>query len=70
MCSTTLKSWEMNRYVRPRLRLKLLEQVEDLRLGRNIQRGHRLVADHELQIRRQGTRHADALALPAAEGVR
>ena len=52
------------------LRLEVLEQVQDLRLDRDIERRHRLVADDELGIERDGSCDADALALAAAELVR
>ena len=50
--------------------LKLLEQVDDLRLDRDVQRRHRLVAHEELRIEREGARQPDPLALAARELVR
>ena len=50
--------------------LQVLEQVEDLRLHRHVERGHRLVADHQLRVEDQSTGDADALALAARELVR
>ena len=47
-----------------------LEQVHDLRLDRDVERGYRLVADDEVRLRRERTRNADALALTAGEFVR
>src|SRR5262245_50364748 len=53
----------------PELRLEILEQVHDLGLDRDVERGHRLVGDDELRIHREGPRDADALALAAGELV-
>src|SRR3954465_14701192 len=54
----------------PEVVLQVLEQVEDLRLDRDVERRHRLVADDQLRIDRERTRDADALALAAGELVR
>ena len=51
-------------------RLQVLEQVEDLRLDRDVERRDRLVADQELGLQRQGAGDADALPLAAGEAVR
>src|SRR5215471_9688198 len=48
------------------LRLQILEQVDDLRLNRDVERGDRLVADDEL--RRHGKRASDADPLPLSAG--
>ena len=50
--------------------LQVLQQVDNLRLNRDIERGNRLVADDDLGADRQGAGDADALALAAAELVR
>ena len=50
--------------------LHLLEQVEDLGLDRDVQRGHGLVADQHLGVESQCPGNADPLALPARELVR
>src|SRR5581483_5742759 len=50
--------------------LELEEQVHDLRLDRDVERGDRLVEDQELGLERERARDADALALPARELVR
>src|ERR1700677_2096570 len=52
------------------LALQFLQQFQDLRLNRNVERGGRLVRDEE--VRSIGQRHRDhhALALPARELVR
>ena len=50
--------------------LDVLEQVDDLRLDRHVERGDRLVADDELGPQRDGAGDADALALAAGELVR
>ncbi len=60
----------MNRYVRPSLLLQILEQVDDLRLNRHVERGDRLVANDEFRIHRESARDADALALAAGKFVR
>ena len=52
------------------LLLQVLQQVEDLRLDRDVQRRDRLVADDQLRVQRQRAGDADALPLAAAEGVR
>ena len=52
------------------LALEVLEQVDDLRLDGDVERGDRLVADDELRVQRQGSGDADALALAAGELVR
>ena len=50
--------------------LQLVEQVDDLRLDRDVEGGHRLVEQDELGVDREGPRDADALALAAGELVR
>ena len=57
----------MNRYVRLNCCLKVLEQVDDLRLDGDVERGHRLVADDQLGAHRERARDADALPLAARE---
>ena len=52
------------------LALQLLEQVDDLRLDRDVERRHRLVADDEVRVERERAGDADALALAARELVR
>ena len=52
------------------LPLQLLEQVDDLRLDRDIERRDRLVEDHEVRVDRERASDADALALAARELVR
>ena len=54
----------------PEVPLQRLEQVDDLRPDRNVERGHRLVEHHHLRIERESAREADALALAAGELVR
>ena len=60
----------MNRNDSLQLVLQIHQQIDDLRLNRHIQRGHRFVADDQLRIERQRARDADALALAAGEFVR
>src|SRR4029434_10824312 len=50
--------------------LKLLEQVDDLRLHGYVQRAGGFVADDELGIHRQTSCNADTLPLPAGELMR
>ena len=59
---------EQHRHAEPRLRV--LQQLQDLRLHRDVERGRRLVGDQ--QIRLVGERHGDhhALALAAGKLVR
>ena len=54
----------------PELALELLEQVQDLRLDRDVERRHRLVADDEVGLEDERAGDADALALAAGELVR
>ena len=49
--------------------LQVHEQVDDLRLDGDVERGHRLVADDELRVEREGPRDPDPLALPPGELV-
>ncbi len=70
MYSTTDRSCEMNRYVSPNFCLQISEQVDDLRLDRNVERRDRLVEHHELGVERQGPGDADPLPLAAGELVR
>ena len=50
----------------PRSRLQPLEQVEDLRLDRDVERGGRLVGDQQRRV--AGERHGDRRALAHAAG--
>ena len=50
--------------------LQVLQQVDDLRLDRHVERRDRLVADDELGLDGQRAGDADALALAAGELVR
>ena len=56
--------------VSPYFALHLLEQVEDLRLHGDVERGDRLVADDQLRLGGHGAGDRDALALAAGELVR
>ena len=49
--------------------LQLLEQVDDLRLDGNIQRGYRLVADDKFRIQGECTCDTDPLSLATGELV-
>ena len=70
MYSTTPMLCVMNRYDTPSVALQLSQQVEDLRLHRDVERRGRLVADDQLRLHRQRARDGDALALAAGELVR
>ena len=48
--STTARSCEMNSMLRPERLLQLLQQVQDLRLDRDVERRDRLVGDEELGL--------------------
>ncbi len=50
--------------------LEVLQQVEDLRLNRDVERRHRLVADDQLRLQRDRAGDADPLPLAARELVR
>src|SRR5206468_7834808 len=52
------------------LALQVLQQVDHLRLDRDIERRYRLVAHDEARLDRERPRDADALALAARELVR
>src|SRR6185369_9086488 len=54
----------------PELVLQVHQQVDDLRLDGDVERGDRLVEHEELRVRGQRARHADALPLPARKLVR
>ena len=60
----------MKRYVSAEVVLQVLEQVEDLRLDRDVERGHGLVADDQLRVERERARDPDPLPLAAGELVR
>src|SRR3954453_23824128 len=55
---------------KPELLLQVLEQVEDLRLDRDVERRDGLVTHDQLRVQGECARDADALALPAGELVR
>ena len=54
----------------PHLALQVHHQIEHLRLDRDVERRHRLVADDQLRLQRERAGNADALALPAGKLVR
>ena len=49
--------------------LEVLEQVDHLRLDRDVEGTHRLVGDDQVGVDREGARDADALSLAARELV-
>jgi hypothetical protein len=53
----------------PVISLQILQQVENLRLDRNVERRNRLVAYDEVGLHRQRTGNTDSLALAARELV-
>ena len=57
-------------YASPSRSCSSLEQIQDLRADRDVQRRHRLVQDDELRVRHEGAGDGDALPLAAAELVR
>ena len=60
----------MKRYVRSKRVAQVHEQVQHLRLDRDVERRHRFVAHQELGLDGQRARDADACALAARELVR
>ena len=54
----------------PEVVLEVLEQVQDLRLDRDVERRDRLVADDQLRVERERARDPDPLPLAARELVR
>jgi hypothetical protein len=50
--------------------LEAAEQVDDLRLHRDVEGRHRFIADDQAGVERQGAGDADALALATGEFVR
>ena len=68
--ATTPKSWVMNRMPVPCRPAGRVISAQDLRLGRDVERGRRLVGDQERGLERQRRRDHHALALPARELVR
>ena len=52
------------------LALLLLQQIEDLRLHRDVERGRRLVGEQQLRAAREGNRDHDALAHATRELMR
>ena len=60
----------MKRIARLQLPLHVLQQVDDLRLHRNVERRHRLVADQDARLHRDSAGNRDALALAAGERAR
>ena len=54
----------------PKIVLQRLEQVENLRLHRHVERRSRLVADDQLRLHSERTGNGNALPLPARELMR
>src|SRR5690606_11059543 len=53
-----------------KLFLKILHQIDDLRLDRDVERGDRLIGDNEVWLNRKRPRDADPLPLTAGKLVR
>ncbi len=70
MWRTTERSWATNRKVSSQPRPQLEQQVQDLRLDRDVEGRDRLVGDHQARVGGERAGDADALALAAREGVR
>jgi len=51
------------------LRLQVHQKVDHLSLYRDIERGHRFVADDQLRVKRERARDAKPLALPSGKLV-
>ena len=49
--------------------LKLIQQIQYLRLNRHIQCGNRFIADHQFRRQRQGSGNIDSLSLPSGKFV-
>ena len=64
---TVERSCEMKRYERPSRRCRSMQEVEDLRAHRDVERRDRLVADDQRRVGRERPRDRDALALAARE---
>ena len=62
--ATTPRSWVMSSSARPHPLLQLAQQIEDLRLDRDVERRRRLVGDEQRRL--AGERHRDQRALPQA----
>ena len=60
----------MNRAAKPSSRCSSLEQLEHLRLHRDVERAGRLVGDQQLRVQRERPRQDGALPLPAGQLVR
>ena len=53
-----------------KLLLEISQQIDDLRLDRDVQCGNRFVCNNEFWFKRQRSRDTDSLPLPSAELVR
>ena len=60
------RSWVISSSARPRRRFSAAQQVQDLRLDGDVERGGRLVGDQQLGV--VGERHGDHHPLPLAAG--
>jgi hypothetical protein len=70
MCFTTARSWGNEQIGEPQTLLEILQQINDLRLDRDIEGRNRFIADDKIGAGGQRPRDANTLALPAGELVR
>ena len=70
MWRTSRRSWATNRIGQAEPALQLEQQVDDLRLHRDVEGGDQLVGDQAFGLERKGPGDADPLALAARELVR
>ncbi len=70
MCRTTDRPWLMNRKVEAEILLQLDEQVQHLRLHRDVERRDRLVQHQDVGPQHQRAGDGDAPALAAGEHMR
>ena len=67
---TTARSWEMNRYETPVRSCSSVSRSSSARLAGHVERGGRLVADHQRHLPGEGPGDGHPLLLPAGELVR
>ena len=70
ICAATRRSWVMKTMERPRRCAQVGQQLQHLRLHRDVERRDRLVRDQHVRLQRQRAREPDALALAAGEFMR
>jgi hypothetical protein len=70
MRSTTVISWLMKRKDNPRSACKTCEEIQNLRVHRDVERGNRLVGYDEARMGRDRARNRNALPLSSGQFVR